>query len=278
MAGGTRTATRFERDTGVQALGDGAYAATCSGDWAVPRGLNGGYVAAIVLRAMEAEVGDAARPARSLTLHYLRPIAPGDVRIDVRVERRGRALSAVSARMSQEGRETVIALGAFAGDFPSAGDYAEPAPDVPAPERIEPVPAPPGTPPIAERFVVRPAIGPHPFSGAGEAAGGGWLSLPEAQALDAPLLALYTDAWLPVPFARLTTPVPAPTVDLTIHFRAPEAAAALAPGEPVLVRFRSTTSHGGYFEEDGEIWSREGVLLAQSRQLALLFPPRGAAA
>jgi acyl-CoA thioesterase len=46
----------------------------------------------------------------------------------------------------------------------------------------------------------------------------------------------------------------------------------MAPEEPVLARFSSKTSHGGFFEEDGEIWAPDGTLLAQSRQLALLVP------
>jgi acyl-CoA thioesterase len=41
--------------------------------------------------------------------------------------------------------------------------------------------------------------------------------------------------------------------------------------EPVLAVFRSHTSANGFFEEDGELWSRDGVLLAQSRQVALLL-------
>jgi acyl-CoA thioesterase len=35
--------------------------------------------------------------------------------------------------------------------------------------------------------------------------------------------------------------------------------------------FRSQTARDGFVEEDGEIWTRDGVLLAQSRQLALLI-------
>jgi acyl-CoA thioesterase len=89
---------------------------------------------------------------------------------------------------------------------------------------------------------------------------------------------MLADAWWPAPWVRLREPVAAPTIDLTVHFRAPRAAAALPAGEPVLAVFRSTTAADGFFEEDGALWTRDGVLLAQSRQLALLaFPDRAAA-
>ena len=57
----------------------------------------------------------------------------------------------------------------------------------------------------------------------------------------------------------------APTLDLTIHFRAP-----VASGEWVLADYRSRFSAGGVWEEDGELWAPDGTLLAQSRQLALI--------
>jgi len=263
----------FDRDTAVAPAGDGVWSATVSDQWAVPRGPNGGYIAALVLRAMEAQVADPARAPRSLTLHYLRPPAPGPCELHIIVERAGRTLTSLGARMVQEDRTMVVALGAFAADFPTVADYATPAPAVgPPPAALHTVPDGPGVPPIARRTAMAPVFGPGPMSGGDEALVGGWLRLAQPRIADAAALAFYCDAWLPAPFARLTVPAPAPTVDLTIHFRTRLPHPDMAPGDPVLARFSSTTSHGGFFEEDGEIWAPDGTLLAQSRQLALLFP------
>jgi acyl-CoA thioesterase len=120
--------------------------------------------------------------------------------------------------------------------------------------------------------VLTPAIGAAPFSGGEEARTGGWLRLEDPRPVDHVLLATYADAWFPAPFARLTGPVAAPTIDLTIHFRTSDP--AVAAGEPVLTVFTSRTLQDGFWEEDGEIWSTDGRLLAQSRQLALLLPPK----
>jgi acyl-CoA thioesterase len=63
----------------------------------------------------------------------------------------------------------------------------------------------------------------------------------------------------------------APTVEATVYFRSPLPLADSKPEDYYLVRFESLMARDGYFEESGEIWSRSGVLLAQSRQLALLY-------
>jgi acyl-CoA thioesterase len=262
----------FEADTAVAPAGDGIFDATISDQWAVPRGPNGGYIAAIVLRAMEAAIADAARAPRSLTLHYLRPPAPGPCTVQVEVERAGRTLTSLSARLIQDARTMVVALGAFAGEFPTAADYASPAPEVGPPGELHTVPDGPGVLPIARRVALAQTFGSGPFSGGDEALVGGWVRLAEPRLADATALAFYCDAWLPAPFARMDAPAPAPTIDLTIHFRTRLPHPGLDPASPVLARFVSRTSHGGFFEEDGEIWAPDGTLLAQSRQLALLFP------
>jgi acyl-CoA thioesterase len=272
MSAGPQAATAFDRATAVSPVRPGVWRAVCDSAWSAPRGPNGGYLAAIVLQAMVARLADPAREARSLTLHYLRPPADGEVHVEVAVERAGRSVSSLSARLSQDGRLCVLALGAFAVDFTSAADYAPVAPSVPPAEEVEPWGPFDGAPPISHRMSFRPALGAPPFGAAPEALTGGWMQFAEPRATDAAALAMYADAWLPAPFPRLTAPVAAPTIDLTIHFRAPAAAAALGPEDHVLGVFRSTASAGGFFEEDGELWSPDGTLLAHSRQLALMLP------
>lgn len=87
---------------------------------------------------------------------------------------------------------------------------------------------------------------------------------------DAPRIVTYADSWFPAAFARLGTVVGAPTLDLTVHIRAPLPPPAMGPEDFILGVFRTRWGAGGLWEEDGELWSPDGVLLAHSRQLALV--------
>ena len=46
--------SRFSTDTAVRSMGAGCYAADIDRGWWIERGPNGGYLAAIVLRAIQA--------------------------------------------------------------------------------------------------------------------------------------------------------------------------------------------------------------------------------
>jgi acyl-CoA thioesterase len=127
---------------------------------------------------------------------------------------------------------------------------------------------------MAERVETRLAIGGSPWQGTDRALTGGWMRLKGERAPDALMLALLADAWYPPIFARETGGAFAgavPTIDLTIHFRAALPLPGSGPGDWYLGRFESTTARQGYIEETGELWSRDGVLLVQCRQLALLY-------
>ena len=66
---------RFDRDTALVPLGDGRFAGRMDRGWWIERGPNGGYVAAIVLRALTMAVDDPAQSPRSFTIHYRAPPA-----------------------------------------------------------------------------------------------------------------------------------------------------------------------------------------------------------
>jgi acyl-CoA thioesterase len=304
--------TDFDRDTAVRVIergetnggagsgtdggalaGGAVLAADVSPDWRAGRGPHGGYLAAMLLRALLVTVDDAARSPRSLTIHYARAPLPGPVTIRTTIERAGRSLSTLSARIEQDGALVALALAAFSVPWPAPEISDLPMPDVAPPDAVrqsgkllfE------GAPPFTQHLVLQPRIGVVPFQGANAPMDvGAWLGLAEPRPVDTLSLAFLSDAMFSPPFIRIDQPATSPTIDLTIHFRAALQTYGLAGGaaggaavEPVaeverdpdelcFARFRSGRVHEGFFEEDGVIWGADGSLLAQSRQLAILMP------
>lgn len=67
--------------------------AWCASAGEVGRGPNGGYIAAMVRRALGLAVADPSRMPRALRLHFVAAPAPDACRIAVVVEREGRTLT-----------------------------------------------------------------------------------------------------------------------------------------------------------------------------------------
>jgi acyl-CoA thioesterase len=265
--------TEFDRRTAVRPLGDGLYDGVVDERWNVLRGPHGGYIAAMMLRALTAEVGDPERVPRGLTVYYPAAPKPGPVSIRCAVERAGRTMSTVSARMEQDGEATCLALAAFSGPWDEAVrfDHAD-RPSVPEPESLPEMDRGVLVPPFSKYFDFRPAVGDPMFSGSDRALTGGWIKLRESHELDAPLVAALADAWPPPVFQVASGPVAAPTIELTVHFRGN----LPASGDWVLGVFESRVGRDGFFEEDGTLWTASGELIAQSRQLALAIGPPSA--
>jgi acyl-CoA thioesterase len=263
--------SRFERNTRVAAAGEHVFEAHIDPGWWVVEGPNGGYVAAILLRALTSAVADPERAPRSLSIHYTARPAEGPVQIATQIERRGRSLTTATAHMSQGGRLLCLAVAAFSKVREGFGFTHAQMPEVAPPENCDPLPE---QIEIHKRFDYRWAVGALPFAGSGQAVCGGWIRLTEPHVADAPLVAAYADAFPPAIFSLVQDgdiSGGVPTIDLTIHFRETLPLAGAADDDFVLAVFRSRQAHEGFIEEDGEIWSRDGALLAHSRQLALLL-------
>ncbi|HJR45773.1 MAG TPA: thioesterase family protein [Actinomycetota bacterium] len=265
--------TTFQDTTQVTPSADGNYEGNVDPRWWVIRGPHGGYLCAMILRAITEAVGRPDRPVRSLTAHFIAPPKEGPVEIAVKIERDGRSISYASARLMQKGETMALALAAFSRSWSGvAYDYADP-PEIAPPDECLNLPNEgPMLPTFLGNFDTRWGIGPIPYSGEEDTTIGGWIRLAEPQALDAPAVACMLDAWAPAILPRATEPIVAPTVDITMHFRSGLPLPEASEDDFYLFQMRSRLARDGLFEEDGDLWTPSGELIAQVRQMAIALP------
>jgi acyl-CoA thioesterase len=274
-ADGARATNSASAHDGTGGESEALFAADIAPGWRAGRGPHGGYLAAMLLRTLCATVDDPRRTPRSLTIHYTRAPDPGPIELLVTVEREGRSLSTLSARMQQAGRTTALALAAFSVPWTAPGANELPMPELAPPdaERRSTPKLFKGAPEFTRHLVMQPRVGAVPFAGSGAPMRiGGWTGLPEERPVDALSLALFCDAWFPPSFIALDSPAISPTIDLTIHFRQQISECDCDPAALCLSIFDTRLLHDGLFEEDGVIWAPDGTVLAQSRQLGIIMP------
>lgn len=261
--------TTFDRDTALAPLQAGRYAGSASENFWVQSGPNGGYLAAIALRGAALSVPEPERVPRSLHVRYLAPPRAGAFELTSEVIRAGRSMTTVAVRMQQDSRDFLHASACFSAAFSSIAfqDRAMPealplAASEPVEKRIA----------MNHQFDMWRAIGGAERAST-RALSGGWIRFAEPRPIDALALAALWDCWPPAVFARALPQRfrgAVPTVEVSVYFRRRTPLPNAAPSDYVLLKVESTMADDGVAEEDGEIWSPDGLLLAQSRQLALL--------
>jgi acyl-CoA thioesterase len=263
--------TDFETDTAAEPLGDGRYAINLSERWWVGRGPNGGYVAALMLRALTAEVGslepEAKLPPRSLNVHFLRPPTAEPAKIEVTVEHAGRVTVFLSARMIQNDEVKAQAMAVFSGERDGPSFDKSQMPEAPAPEDLEEMDTEQAPVAVFGRYRAKFIKG-VPGEAGEKAETMGWIRLRDEQPVDPVLAAAVLDVWYPAPFVVFKDLPFAPTLEYTVHF--PRTIPEPGPPDWSLIRLTAEEGVEGHFSEDAELWSRDGKLLAKARQMALL--------
>lgn len=198
----------------------------------------------------------------------------GDAAVEVERVREGRSVASLRARLLQDGRPRVDVL-LSAGALPGA-DVAPHLVDVSPPELPDPDDCqrnvmPEGLPRngILEQLDVR--LDPATAGWLRGEPGGGaevraWVRAADGREPDPLLLLTVADALPPVTF-ELGLPGWVPTVELTVHLRT-----VPAPGWLRCVQ-RATVLHGGWLDEECQVWDSAGRLVAQARQLAAYREP-----
>lgn len=256
----------FDESLQLEVDDDGRLRGTLDDRWWIYLGPNGGFLASYCLKALQHVVGAEVQP-RTLSVHYPGRTAEGPIEFEVQLDKMGRTFTFASGRMFQDGKLMSTFLGTFAPARESMLFDDSPMPDVKMPEDIPEVVMPDEMiPEFSRNFDYRPASDFMPFSGAERAEGLAWIRFKDDRPVDALQMATIADGLYPAIFAKLTAPAAVPTIDLTVHFRA----TLPRPYDWLLGRFGTKRVAEGFFEEDGEMWARDGTLIAQSRQLALL--------
>ncbi|MFI9762203.1 thioesterase family protein [Streptomyces sp. NPDC051963] len=265
--------SEFDRDTALAPREPGVYDIDLSAGWTIINAVNGGYLLAVLGRAL----ADALPHGDPFTIsaHYLTASRPGPAIVRTDVVRTGRTLSTGQASLFQyddEGREVErIRVLASYGDLGSL------------PDDVRTTARPPAIPPMGQCF--GPEDGPAPVSGSsaiadrlmlkldpstlgwalGSPSGKGemraWFGLADGRDHDPFSLLLAVDALPPTAF-EIGLSGWVPTVELTVHVRCRP-----APG-PLRVSITTRNLAGGFLEEDAEVWDSADRLVAQSRQLA----------
>ncbi len=261
--------TPFEDAVAVTPVGPGRYLAAVDGAWDGPAAPNGGVLAAIMVRAAQAELGSPAPAPRTVSVQFLDAPAHGSVELGVEILRGGKRVAVCDVRMRQGERlmaQMTLVCSAARAQEASLNREPPQAPP-PASVAVAEIRSIAGGPPLFGQVELRPSFGAMVFTGSPDAVTGGWLALRGDRApLDAARLCALCDLWWPAIFGRLTAPSGVPTLQLTVYLRSTESGVH----GPVLTRFETHQVQEGHVEERGELWSADGTLLAESQQLALL--------
>lgn len=255
---------------------DGTLFAEVSPRWEI-WGPNGGYLAAIALRAAGLRAPPGHRPA-SLSCQYLKRGLFGEARLEVETLRSGRWVSCFSVRMVQ-GEQLTLAATIWTTNAAGglAPDYREPAmPAVPPPEELEPPRSNPGGFTFWENFDLR--IASAEARGRAEPRGAlterwlrfrGWAPGEDPFLAEARAVVLIDTMLWPAHWSRTATPLDyaAPSLDVSVWFHEPT-----ADSDWLLIEARAPVSAAGLIYGEGRVWTRDGRLVAGGASNMLVLP------
>ena len=212
--------SQFVNETSLKRESKNSWTGVLNDNWNIGDVPNGGYLLAVVLRAMQEEVSS--ENLLSANAHYLRPgSANNEARVDLEILREGNSISTCTGSLTQNGKLSLQVLAAF-GELENIDDQ------IPQINREAPILPPPDAChkrssesqgillPIEQRVDVRIAE----FKTDSERAElYGWIKFSDSSPVDSLALALFSDAFPPSIFSKLGRVGWVPTVELTVQVR-----------------------------------------------------------
>jgi acyl-CoA thioesterase len=265
----TKTTHLFDDATKVTA-GDSRWQGHTSEDYWAFVGPFGGATAATILRALIDHPQRAGSPL-ALTVNYCAPIAQGAFDLDVRLVKANRSSQHWCVELTQDGGEVAtLATAVFAERRPSWSHQPAPFPGATPFEQIRPYPKIKMS--WANQYDFRFIEGYPDYSGAkkDEAASAYsklWIADRVPRKIDMLSLVSMSDAFFARVFHARHELVPFGTVSLTTYFHTDVEDLAAEDIDRVLGVADAKIFHKSYGDQNGELWSPNGRLLATTTQI-----------
>jgi len=247
----------------INALDDGRYIALADPDHQSITGMFGGWTTAVALSSVLRGSQSGAAPV-AVTINFVGLIEPGaDVEIHTAKLGGSRSLEHWNVSVQSGGAVCASALVVLAHRRPSEPHLEPTMPSVPDPSRLERFKAPG---PQGEQAEMYP-IGEWVY-GSGDTRSAHWLRDAHGRPLDILLLAYLADQYAPRSFFWGLGARPAATLTMSIYFYATDVELAAVGTDFILNEAIGTRGEQSISGSQVRLWSRDGVLLATTEQLA----------
>ncbi len=259
----------FDDTTRVTA-GDSRWQGRTSPDYWAFVGPFGGTTAATILRALIEHPQRSGDPL-ALTVNYCAPIAEGPFDLDVRLVKANRSSQHWSVELTQGSDVATLATAVFAMRRPSWTHQPASYPEAKPFEQIKPYPNIAAS--WANQYDFRFVEGAPDFrsgvkAGLQSAFTKLWIGDRKPRKIDALSLVAMSDAFFGRIFQVRNELVPFGTVSLTTYFHADAEDLAQEGITRVLAVADAKIFHKSYQDQNGELWSPSGRLLATTTQIA----------
>jgi len=256
--------TGLDQSLALEPAGEGAHAAHADPAYKGGANMFGGWLAAIMLKAVLADAAAAGAPC-AMTFNFIQGV-PENSAITLKTQRLGggRSLAHWRCDLFAEGVGlAVTATVVLATRRDSARLTQAAAPEAPRPETLGEWHPPTRFGQNVDVRYVTAAPWPNP----GTTRSICWIRDMEQRAVDALQLLVYCDALAPRSFFITPGPGPSATITLSLYIHATADELAAVGGDFVLQEVTGTRIEQSTSGSQCNLWSRDGVLLATSEQL-----------
>lgn len=260
----------FDTATALTPAGPGIWTGLTSDAYWNFGGPFGGVTAATMLRAPLDSPDRLGEPV-SLTVNYGAAVAKGPFTLTARATRTNRSTQHWFMELSQPGNDAAItATAVFATRRPSWSHFPARPPEGGDPDSLPALPTGGMSAWLARyrfRFVDNAPSFAAPGAAPASARSVVWMDDSPARPVDFVSLASISDAFFARIFHVRRSFFPIATVSLTVYFHAAAAEIAEVGAGPLLGVADGRAFTRGISDQTGELWSREGRLLASTHQI-----------